>query len=121
MVKNGTPGLGKPGSDKEETQMRNMLALIGAMVVTVGGVGWYLDWFKVRSTPAPAGYRSLNIDINTGKISDDIHRGSARVQEVLEKAKDDPPAKAKGTADNKGKGAADGKGSPPKAPPTAAK
>jgi hypothetical protein len=94
--------------------MRNLLALVGAIVVTVGGLGWYLDWFKIRNNPAPAGYRSLNIDINTGKISEDIHRGTARVQEALEK-RSETEAKAKPTAVLKG--SVDTKVTPPKAVP----
>jgi hypothetical protein len=89
--------------------MRNLLALIGALVVTVTGLGWYLDWFKIRNSPAPAGHRSLNIDINTVKISEDFHRGSAKVQEVLEKNKDNAEAKAKAAADGKAKSADPGK------------
>lgn len=68
--------------------MRNMLALVGAAVVAFGGVGWYLDWFKIHSTPAPSGHRSVNIDIDTVKIGEDLHRGTVKVQEVLDKKKD---------------------------------
>jgi hypothetical protein len=99
--------------------MRNLLALIGAVVVTAGGLGWYLDWFKVRSNPAPAGYKSLNIDINTVKISEDLHRGSVKVQEVLEKNKEE--AEAKAAADSKTTGTAGGKAPPTAAPQSPAK
>ncbi|HTU93731.1 MAG TPA: hypothetical protein VMF69_26865, partial [Gemmataceae bacterium] len=46
--------------------MRNMLALFGAALLTVVGVGWYLGWYKVRSQPASVpGQHSVNIDIDT--------------------------------------------------------
>ena len=54
----------------------------------------------MRSNPAPAGYRSVNIDINTVKISEDLHRGSVKVQEVLEKNKEAAEAKAMSCAEN---------------------
>src|ERR1700688_1154297 len=76
--------------------MRNTLALIGAAVVPFGGLGWYLDWFKLMNSPAPSGHHSLNIDIDTVKITEDLHRGSVKVQEALDKTKREAEAKAKG-------------------------
>lgn len=64
--------------------MRNMLAFLAAVTLTFLGAGWYLDWFKVRSTPAPAGKRSLSIDINTTKIGEDLHRGEQKIQGMLD-------------------------------------
>lgn len=81
--------------------MRNTLALIGAAVVTFGGLGWYLNWFKLETTPAPQGHRSLNIDIDTAKITEDLHRGSVTVQQALDKNKQDAVDKAKAAVDNK--------------------
>jgi hypothetical protein len=55
--------------------MRNLLAFLAAVVLAVAGLGWYLDWFRIKATPAPTGQRSLQIDIHTDKITSDIHRG----------------------------------------------
>ena len=33
--------------------MRNLLAFLAAMTLTLLGVGWYLDWYQLRRTPAP--------------------------------------------------------------------
>jgi hypothetical protein len=66
--------------------MRNMLALFGAALLTVVGVGWYLGWYKVRSQPASVpGQHSVNIDINTNKISADLQHGEQKLQQWLEK------------------------------------
>ncbi len=66
--------------------MRNMLALFGAALLTVVGAGWYLGWYKVRSQPASVpGQHSVNIDINTKKISTDIQQGEEKIQQFLEK------------------------------------
>ncbi len=66
--------------------MRNMLALFGAALLSVVGVGWYLGWYKVRSQPASVpGQHSVNIDINTDKISQDLQQGEQKLQQWLEK------------------------------------
>jgi hypothetical protein len=64
--------------------MRNVLAFLAAVAVTVVAVGWYLDWYKVHSLPAPAGHRHLTIDINTVKIGADLHKGEQNLQKMLE-------------------------------------
>lgn len=73
--------------------MRNLLALFGAALLTVVGAGWYLGWYKVRSQPASVpGQHSVNIDINTKKISNDLQQGEEKLQQFLEK-KDGEEAK----------------------------
>jgi hypothetical protein len=70
--------------------MRNMLALFGAALLTVVGMGWYLGWYKVRSQPASVpGQHSVNIDINTSKISKDLQQGEQKLQQWLEKKSGD--------------------------------
>jgi len=64
--------------------MRNLLAFLAAVAVTVVAVGWYLDWYKVHSLPAPAGHRQLTIDINTVKIGEDLHKGEQNLQKMLD-------------------------------------
>jgi hypothetical protein len=77
--------------------MRNMLALFGAALLTVGGVGWYLGWYKVRSQPASVpGQHSVNIDINTNKISADLQQGEQKLQQWLETKGSEQNKKADG-------------------------
>lgn len=65
--------------------MRNMLALFAAALLTVVGVGWYLDWYKVRSQPASVpGQHRVNIDINTNKIGEDLEKGEQKIQQMFE-------------------------------------
>jgi hypothetical protein len=65
--------------------MRNLLALLATAILTVAGLGWYLDWYKVRSQPASVpGQRSVGIDINTHKISEDLHQGEEKLQNFLD-------------------------------------
>ena len=72
--------------------MRNLLAFTAAAVLTAAGLGWYLGWYKVHSTAAADGHRNVNIDINTEKISNDIHHAEQKIlehaNEHLQPAKD---------------------------------
>jgi hypothetical protein len=80
--------------------MRNLLAFFGALIVTFLAVGWYLNWYNVRSEPAPAGHRSVHVDLNVPKIGDDLKRGTERVQEMIEKARENNASGA-ATAEDK--------------------
>lgn len=74
--------------------MRNMLAFAAALGITFGVAGWYLDWYKIQSTPSTTGHHNVNVDINTKKIGEDIKRGeekliekgSQKLQETAEKS-----------------------------------
>jgi hypothetical protein len=62
-----------------------MLALFAAVILTVVGLGWYLDWYKVRSQPASVpGQHSVGIDIDTKKIGTDLQKGEHKIQQFLE-------------------------------------
>jgi len=85
--------------------MRNTLALVGAATVTFLVVGWYLGWYEVSSLPSPNGRQSLHVDINSGKITEDVKKGVEKGAEIVdnlrEKAKDGPtPATNSGPASN---------------------
>lgn len=64
--------------------MRNMLALFALVLLTTLGVGWYLDWYRIRPVPAPDGQKTLTVDINTRKIGQDLQRAEQAVQQRLE-------------------------------------
>jgi hypothetical protein len=65
-----------------------MLAFVAMLVLTLAAVGWYLDWYRIRGTPAPDGHRSVTVDLNTHKIGEDLHKAEQQIQQKLaEKAK----------------------------------
>jgi hypothetical protein len=71
--------------------MRNLLALLGLALVVVGGLGWYLGWYKVKTEPAAdPGHHNVSIDIDTNKIGKDLHNGEQKLQKILENSKADP-------------------------------
>lgn len=63
--------------------MRNLLALIGALVVGFGGLGWYFGWYKVNVTKAPDGNLRIEADVNTKKVGNDFGEGLKKGGEVL--------------------------------------
>jgi hypothetical protein len=70
--------------------MRNLLALLGFALVTFLVVGWYLEWYHITpKAGATPGHRSVEIDINSKKIGDDVHKGveagSGKLQGLLDK------------------------------------
>jgi hypothetical protein len=70
--------------------MRNLLALLGAALVTFLAVGWYLDWYHITpKATGLSGQQGEEVIINKKKIVDDVNRGikvgEEKVQEVLNK------------------------------------
>ncbi|MCS6851116.1 MAG: hypothetical protein NZ700_08120 [Gemmataceae bacterium] len=63
--------------------MRNLLAFLAAAAITFAILGWYLDWYKVQSTPMPCGNTRISIDINGRKIREDVRRGVQQGEEKL--------------------------------------
>ncbi|HEY1375923.1 MAG TPA: hypothetical protein VGF55_03980 [Gemmataceae bacterium] len=62
--------------------MRNLLALLGAALVTFLAIGWYLDWYHITPRAgATPGHRSVEIDINSKKIGEDVHKGVEAVEQ----------------------------------------
>lgn len=52
--------------------MRNLLALAALLLIAFLGLGWYMGWYRVQSTSSGDGRRQINIDLDTGKIKDDV-------------------------------------------------
>ncbi len=80
--------------------MRNALAFLAAATLTVLGVGWYLGWYRVSNVPADEGKRKVNIEFNTTRIGDDLHKGGQKVRQLFEDSR-------KGRAEDKATGGAE--------------
>ena len=63
--------------------MKNLLALVGLVVVGVGGLGWYLGWYQIGTAPAPSGQRHFNVDVNTAKITQDLQKGEKKIEALI--------------------------------------
>ena len=67
--------------------MRNTLAFLAAAAIALGAVGYYLDWFSVRSVASRGGHRTYTVDVNTEKIEEDVrHTGEEIKHKIDEKA-----------------------------------
>jgi hypothetical protein len=60
-----------------------MLAFLAAVALTVIGVGWYLDWFKLHRLPGDAGHQRLSIDVDTSKIGHDLIEAEHKIEKKL--------------------------------------
>lgn len=59
--------------------MKNLLALIGLVVVLVAGLGWYLGWYKLS---AESGH--VKVDVDTKEIREDLNKGREAVGNILD-------------------------------------
>src|SRR3954451_8984387 len=66
-------------------RMRNTLALIGALVVGFGGVGWYLGWYKLSFARSPEGNLEIKTDVDTGKVTHDAGDGVKQIGTFLDR------------------------------------
>ncbi len=83
--------------------MRNLLAFMMALLLTLGGLGYYLDWFRIRSAPGTDGHTTLNIDLNTVKAYQDVSKAATKGAQLLDKKAKEEADKAE--AEKKAKGA----------------
>jgi hypothetical protein len=63
--------------------VKNLLAFLGGAIVTFAALGWYLDWYKIKSEAGPAGHRKVNIDFDSAKIADDVQKGVQKGEQKL--------------------------------------
>jgi reverse gyrase len=69
--------------------MRNILAFVGALVVTLVVVGWYENWFQFRTTAGADGNRNISIDIDSKKVSEDVKQTEKKIETFIdEKSKE---------------------------------
>lgn len=69
--------------------MRNILALIGLLVVGVAGAGWYLGWYKLSFTREADGNLQIKTDVDTNKVSKDLKNLATAVENQADKATKD--------------------------------
>lgn len=63
--------------------MRNMLALVGALVVGFGGVGWYLGWYKLNVSRTSDGNLQVTTNVDTNRVVKDAGDGARHVGEFI--------------------------------------
>lgn len=63
--------------------MRNLLALVGLVVVLVGGLGWYLQWYKFGTAPTGDGHTKVTFDVDGNEIKKDVKKGEDAIKGFL--------------------------------------
>jgi hypothetical protein len=91
--------------------MRNLLAFLAAGALTVLGLGWYLGWYHLHSTPAADGHQNVTIDIDAVKVGQDLYKAEQSIQKKLAERGQQAGDKGAPPADKPaGKGAAHARG-----------
>jgi hypothetical protein len=75
--------------------MRNLLALVGALVVGFAALGWYLGWYKVNVNKSSDGNIQIETKVDTNKVVKDTNEGAKHVGELLGSQIDKASAEAK--------------------------
>jgi hypothetical protein len=88
--------------------MRNLLALLGLLVVGFAAVGWYCGWYKLSINREPDGNLQIKTNVNTDKVVDDTSGFFRKLGELAEQRGEKtqpvtPPAKTP-AAPSKGDG-----------------
>ena len=55
--------------------MRNLLALVGLVVVGFAGAGWYFGWYKPSVDMKDPNHPQFNVEIESNKIRQDLQKG----------------------------------------------
>ena len=63
--------------------MRNLLALAALGLIIFLGMGWYLGWYNIHTTPSTDGHTHFEVDLNTGKIKSDVGNGEEKLHDIL--------------------------------------
>jgi hypothetical protein len=66
--------------------IKNLLALIGLLVVGFATAGWYLGWYNINAQDDANGHH-LKIQVNSSQITEDLNKGKDKVIMILEKEK----------------------------------
>jgi hypothetical protein len=71
--------------------MKNLLALVGAVVVLVGGLGWYLGWYKLGTTAGTDGHTKVTVDVDGNEVRKDLKKGEDAIKGILNRNGKDVP------------------------------
>ena len=72
--------------------MKNLLALIGLVVVVFLGAGYYFDWYSFSSKTGLDGRTQYQFDVDTKKVGEDVRVVGERVTHVAAPAPQPAPA-----------------------------
>ena len=73
--------------------MRNILALVGLVVVGFAGVGWYMNWYTLKVDRGTQGELQVQTKVNTKQVAEDtgnwLDQANKFLDAKVQKASDD--------------------------------
>lgn len=63
--------------------MRNVLALIGALVIVFAVAGWYCGWYQVGVTKSADGNLRVETNVDTKKVATDAANAWKKVESAV--------------------------------------
>ena len=76
--------------------MRNLLAFLAAVVLLVGGTGWYRGWYVVESQPADLGKMAFRVEVDCLQIGRDAQDGVRALRQAFARKEEEKKAPAEG-------------------------
>jgi hypothetical protein len=70
--------------------MRNLLALVGLIVVGFAGLGWYFNWYSLQVKTGTDGKVNVSGDVDLKKIKTDAGAFTDKVGQALRNANQPP-------------------------------
>jgi hypothetical protein len=64
--------------------VKNLLALIGLVVVGFAIAGWYLGWYNIGTEKDAQGNTHVDVKVDAAKVKHDLSEGRDKVENVIE-------------------------------------
>lgn len=64
--------------------MRNLLALVGLVLVLFVAVGWFRGWYTFQLSPGKDGRTDFNVSVDTSKMNADRRDGTSKVGDFID-------------------------------------
>jgi hypothetical protein len=64
--------------------VKNLLALVGLLVVGFAVAGWYLGWYNIGTQVDSQGHSHVDVQIDPAKVTNDIKNGRQEVVNTIE-------------------------------------
>ena len=67
--------------------LKNLLALVGLVVVAFAAAGWYLGWYSFTASDDANGQHHIKIQVNASQVTSDLTKGKDKVIMILDREK----------------------------------
>jgi hypothetical protein len=70
--------------------MRNLLALLAAVLLAFASAGFWRGWYRVEGLPSEPGRSAFRVEIDRAKVAGDVGDAARRVIRVLTREQEKP-------------------------------